>query len=351
MGFVYVLSIGDRAVSVIDTKTHALIAKIQVYKVGDVNEIVVTPDGKFVYIVSNIELNPGNVGVIDTKTNTLVANIRLPVGDGLTDVFQSPLAITPDGKFIYVLVPSVFTSQASIIDAKTHRITSTVMLEAGSASVPVISPDNQFCYITFQSNGGLLASIDMKTNKLTSSITVGGAGAMAITPDGRYLYVAIVVGEVKVVDTKTNRIMTTLEINGAQRLVITPNGKYVYVTSFTNGTLTVIEVATNTIISTLAIGTDENSRLTITPDSKFVYVNASMNGHVIVIATKSNHVVATIPTPTNPIDLKVTPDGQFVYVISGDVDFGSVYAIDTKTNYIVGRTSVDNTPRAIAITP
>src|SRR4030095_6912187 len=82
----------DGAVSVIDTETNTVIAKIQVGQqpLG----AAVTPDGSRLYVVNKLS---ASVSVIDTSTNTVIHTITEGLGRG-----PSGAAITPGGAQLYV---------------------------------------------------------------------------------------------------------------------------------------------------------------------------------------------------------------------------------------------------------
>ncbi|MFS1517480.1 YncE family protein [Bacillus sp. SCS-151] len=94
MVLAYVVSFSFLApVTVIDTKTHSIIANIPVQQNG-IDKIAITPDGKLAYVTSSITTFQSNVTVIDTKTHSVIASV-------LAGIQQSDIAITPDGKLVY----------------------------------------------------------------------------------------------------------------------------------------------------------------------------------------------------------------------------------------------------------
>ena len=87
----------------------------------------------------------------------------------------------------------------------------------------------------------------------------------------------------------------------------------------------------------------------ITPDGNRAYVTSPGEGTVSVIDTATNTVVATIPVGVGPIGVAITPDGTRAYVTNGDSNTVSV--IDTATNTLVATVPVGVRPVAVAITP
>ena len=130
--------------------------------------------------------------------------------------------------------------------------------------------------------------VDLLTNSIVGPpITVAQApSALAITPDGAFVYVACYVngnpgmGMVYVIQTSDNTVVAMIPgFSGPFGIAITPNGKFAYVTNFgsnnfspVGNTVSVIDTSTNTITDTITLGT-QPAGVAITPDGKFVYVS------------------------------------------------------------------------------
>jgi YVTN family beta-propeller protein len=89
--------------------------------------------------------------------------------------------------------------------------------------------------------------------KLVAARIPGIAGRIAITPDGKRVYVAENTNhpdsdlKVTVIDAATNKVSTTVELGKGLALAtaITPDGKYVYVAASASGSILVLDTATN----------------------------------------------------------------------------------------------------------
>jgi YVTN family beta-propeller protein len=300
--FAYVPAAGGTLV--IDTATHppSVVATIPVGSFG----VAVTPDGKHVYVASPLFGNvAGSVFVIDTATNTVVATVPV-AGNGI--------AITPDGTHAYVT--DMFTNNVSVIDTASNTVVGT-------------------------------------------PITVGIAPfGVAITPDGKHAYVANKgSGNVSVIDTATNTVLTGTGFpiavgSGPVAVAITPDGKQTYVPNFGSNTVSVIDTATNKVTTTITVGMNPGG-VAVTPDGKHAYVANDGSGNVSVIDTATNTVLTgtgfPIPVGGSPIALAVTPDGKHAYVASNT---GTVSVIDTATNTVVGSpVAGNNFPNGIGIIP
>jgi YVTN family beta-propeller protein len=138
-------------------------------------------------------------------------------------------------------------------------------------------------------------------------------------------------------------------------------GPFVYVTNPNDGSVTVINSSTDTIVTKIPLCGDCTSQpagLAVTPGGKFVYVADQTQGIVWVIDTSSNTVSTSVSlTPigcelctTTPIGVAITPDGSRVYVT--DTAQGIVDVIDTSTKLVTTSILAGGTnPTAIAITP
>ena len=104
---------------------------------------------------------------------------------------------------------------------------------------------------------------------------------------------------VSVLNLSTNSVTATLAV-GVQPygVSVTPDGSKVYVSNFGDNTLTIINSSDNSMITiTTGIGNGPTG-LCVTPDGKSVYVVNQNDNTVSVIKTLDNSVIATIPVIT-----------------------------------------------------
>ncbi|MDP1383979.1 beta-propeller fold lactonase family protein, partial [Priestia megaterium] len=75
-------------------------------------------------------------------------------------------------------------------------------------------------------------------------------------------------------------------------VAITPDGNHAYVTNKFSDNVSVINTATNTVISTISVGY-KPSGVAITPDGNHAYVTNKFSDNVSVINTATNTVIST----------------------------------------------------------
>ena len=156
---------------------------------------------------------------------------------------------------------------------------------------------------------------------------------------------------VSVIDLATNTVIALPIMGGANPfgVAVTPDGTRVYVTNDGSDTVSVISTATNTVIGLpIAVG-DGPQGVAVTPDGLRVYVANFNSNNVSVIDTATNTVIATVAVGTNPHGVAVTPDGTRVYVVN--LNSSNVSVISTTTNTVTATVTAGANPIGVAVTP
>jgi YVTN family beta-propeller protein len=157
---------------------------------------------------------------------------------------------------------------------------------------------------------------------------------VAITPDGNFAYVTNGASSgVSVISTASNTVLSTVNIgSGSEGLAISPNGQFVYVTVPGTNSVAVISTATNVVVNTIPVGAAP-VRISITPDGTTAYVSNQNSGNVVsVINLATNTVITNVLVGSTPYGSAATPDGAFDWVI--DLGSGQVSVIATATNTV-----------------
>jgi YVTN family beta-propeller protein len=168
---------------------------------------------------------------------------------------------------------------------------------------------------------------------------------------------------VSVVNVATNSVTATITVgNGPYGVSVSPDGSKVYVansgyngTSTAGSTVSVINASTNTVSATITVGIIPRG-VAISPDGSKVYVANSGTNTVSVINSSTNTVSATITVGNGPDGLCVSPDGSTLYVANygygGTSTPGStVSVINTSTNTVTATIGVGTYPHSVAVSP
>lgn len=185
-------------------------------------EIAITPNGKSAYVVgqsgvSQFNINP-TTGALTRKVPGTLAAGRNP----------EPIAISPNGKYAYV---------ANCPGCRTARKGS----HPGPGSTPKAATIREY-------------RIDQRTGVLTpiGSVATGtGANGIAITPDGKSLYVAVgPIWQYSINPTTgklSPKLPATIATPGtAHELVTAPDGKSLYVVTVANNTVSQYRINSTT---------------------------------------------------------------------------------------------------------
>jgi DNA-binding beta-propeller fold protein YncE len=191
----------------------------------------------------------------------------------------------------------------------------------------------------------------------------GGRQFMAITPNGKTIYVS---GDepnaVVPVSTVTDKVGKPVMFGPhyvPSQILITPNGKTAYVTSIQGGEIYPIATATNTMGKPIRSGPASGGyyQMAITPDGKTLYAVSSKTpfkgpSQVIPIATATDK-------PGKPITIQgmavygliMNPDGATVYAIGQSGAGNEIVPISTATNTAGQPVNVGQAGGDMEITP
>lgn len=157
-------------------------------------------------------------------------------------------------KLLVGMAATVFLTLVASLPASATLVQITTIPAGNSPSLLVYAPDGSKVY-AFAKSDLSLKVIDPGTNQVTTSLSLPNAGiysSIAITPDGRKLYISAqgAPSKVLVVDVSgaTPSLVTQISTGShSYGLTVSPNGSSVYVTNTWDNTISIIDVATNTV--------------------------------------------------------------------------------------------------------
>jgi YVTN family beta-propeller protein len=173
--------------------------------------------------------------------------------------------------------------------------------------------------------------VDRKSGKLyTSNIVSGSVSAIApVEPPARWDVVQIPTAK------------------GPEGIALSPDGKQVWVGHRPTGGISIIDTATQKVVSTIDV---EHFvfRLAFTPDGRYVLATVPDAGVVEVYQAATGDRVKQIETPGgSPVTLAIDPDGRRAFAAVAEAN--RVYVIDLKTLEIVASMPSGGSPDGIAV--
>jgi gliding motility-associated-like protein len=164
-----------------------------------------------------------------------------------------------------------------------------------------------------------------------------------------YAYIANQVSDnVTVINVVTNKVITTIPVGTTpQAVAVSPDGSRVYITNTNDNTISVINTATNTVISTFSVGAN-SSNMVVSPDGSRLYITNG-NNTISVVSTATNSLINTILIGDDPTGIAISPNGTYLYV--NEQGANSIRVINTQTYATIANITGFSTPLAIALSP
>jgi YVTN family beta-propeller protein len=195
------------------------------------------------------------VAVVDLVRNEVARTIG-------TGRYPHGLRISPDGREVYVA--NVKDGSVSVIDTAT--LSEAARIPVGRAPVQVgFTPDGSRVYVSLRDENSV-AVIDTARRAVIARVTVGPYPIQVhATPDGRFVYVANQGTEtepadtVSVIDVAAGGVVDMIRTGaGAHGVAVSNDGQNVFITNIVDGTVTVIEAKSHSVITAFAVGRGPN---------------------------------------------------------------------------------------------
>lgn len=141
-------------------------------------------------------------------------------------------------------------------------------------------------------------------------------------------------GTVSVLSTPDHALLAEIPVGALpSRIAVTPDGAFVYVTNENSGTMSKISAASHTVVATINVGTLPNG-VAVSADGSAVFVIASSTLKQFNVATDAP--VRAYPLPIGvPVDVAISPDGRFAYVVDKNQNICSLYPINLATGDVM----------------
>jgi YVTN family beta-propeller protein len=200
--------------------------------------------------------------------------------------------------------------------------------------------------------------VTVHASVVTATIPVGKfPHDPSLSPAGDYVYVANDLdGSVSVINTATNTVIKTITVGGfLGDVAVSPDGSFAYVTSSSFDTLYRVNTQFNFIIGSTALAGSIPGEVAFDPSGAYAYVIRESNGSVAVVKTSNGTVVTTIAgaAQSGPTDVAVRADGKRIYVSNDFANTVSVIdtdPLDVGYNTVVASIALER-PNGVAVSP
>jgi len=181
--------------------------------------------------------------------------------------------------------------------------------------------------------------------------TIAAGVGIAHASDAPKVYVGLFRDDaVAVIDTRERRVVKTIPVpKGPHGLVVTPDGRKVYVSSDGHASVSVIDTATDQVVRTIEVGPNPHG-LAMAPDGKLVLVSAWGANEASFIDTVRDVIVGRVPV-AQAHNGAISADGRTAWVGSQQQGATALVRIDVTAMKEAARVPLQNTPRALDLSP
>jgi YVTN family beta-propeller protein len=325
-GSLLVISKADHTVAIVDPATLKVKAKAPTGE--DPHEVIASTDGRTAYISNYGSGAYHTLAVIDLGS----AKARTPIELG---ALSGPHGLAfVDGKLW-------FTAEGAKVvgryDPSSGRVDTVIGTGQNRTHMVWVTPD-QKRVITTNVSSGTVSLIDQVPVPSGPPGPPPGApgGAMPAPPrppGGR--------GPAR--DHDWNQTLVRVG-NGSEGFDVSPDGREVWTGNAMDGTVSVVDLASKTVVATLQANVRGVNRLKLTPDGRYALLSAG--AELVVIDAHSREVVKRVPVGRGSEGLLVEPGGRRAFVACTQDNYVSV--IDLATFTVTSHLEVGGQPDGMA---
>lgn len=316
-------------------REDAVVANV---RLGDSpGDIVTSPNGELVYVMT-------------ADSVTVVNRLHHVVGSIPVDAEPKRMMLSADGNRLYV---TGYDGALSIVDPIAMATKAFVKQRNTAAAA---SPDGEYIYCAHADAFG------DRANSWVSVIRADGAAVafaavdgfitgMAVSPNGRRLYVASAAGRtderggiITIIDTADYKTVDSVAIDEAPDTISADAEGLLYVTHFHANSVSVIDPGTHCGI--MVALDDAPMEAVARPRSEFVY---TANAHSVTMIDTTTATATSLMVGELPRRLALSADGRRLYAT--DFAHGTVWCLDTADNSVVATVSACAHPAAMALSP
>ncbi|MDQ6798121.1 MAG: hypothetical protein M3011_08920 [Actinomycetota bacterium] len=226
------------------------------------------------------------------------------------------LYFTPDGATAIVVAERY--RQLDFREAKTWKLIKSVTIDHSGPDHLDFSADGSYFVISCEFSGWVV-KVDVKTMAVVGEVQVGGSPIdTRLSPDGKTFYVANQDRPghrdgVHVLDGDTMQTRTFIETGkGTHGLYFSRDAKSLYATNRLGGSVSVIDMATNTVTGTWSIPGGSPDMGGVSADGTQFWITGRNNAEVYVIDTRTGELIHRIPVGKGAHGLALFPQpGRF----------------------------------------
>jgi len=295
---VYVPNSGSNTVDIIDPSTYKIVGHFDVGK--QPQHVVPSWDLKTLWVLNDLGDSLTKIDPLTGKKGETV-----PVDDPYNMYY------TPDGK--YAMVVAEARARLDFRDPSTMKLITSVKVPCKGVDHVDFSPQGRYLLASCEFSGKIV-KVDIQAKKVAGLLPLGKRRAMPqdvkLSPDGKTWYVADMMSDgVFRIDGDNLKVTGFMRTGkGAHGLYVSRDSKSLYVSNRGEGSVAVIDFATNKIVHTWRIpGGGSPDMGGVSADGKVLWLAGRWHSEVYAISTEDGRLLAKVPVGRGPHGLCVYP--------------------------------------------
>lgn len=285
----------DKAQAVdFQSTTYSLVSAPRIIKTintgGRPQYLSASPDGRRVYVSGE----GVSITVIDTASNQIIHRIR-DANPGF--------AIHPDGTRLYVGI-----STTSFVIINTSTFARTEVITGLKMYFPVFNASGSRLYAVNGDTGSVIV-FDTATNRVIQQISIQSANNITFNPRNNRLYVFRAnTNDIVIIDANTNQVITSVPIQ-AFHSAYSPYTPRIYGSGWQ--VLYILNTDTNTLVKTINI---DRPSVAFGTTTEHAYVTSRNANSLSVMNIRTETITSTITGFHDPIAITTLPGKPIAYV-------------------------------------
>jgi PQQ-dependent catabolism-associated beta-propeller protein len=297
-GHIFVSNEKGNALTVLNAKDYSLVGDIKMPRRP--RGMVFSRDHKLLYVAcggSNL------IAIIDVATLKVVDRIR-----GIPD----PETFDMDAAGTHLYISNEDNSELTVLDLATKKVVRRFPVGLEPEGV-LLNRDGTVAYVAAE-DSNLVHAINLATGKRSDIPTGTRPRRLALTPDGKQLWVSTeLAAQVDVIDTAANRVIDKIDFlpPGMRKQDVSPvgivmdrAGKKAYVTLGRADHVAVVDVATRKVEKYILVG-HRPWGITFDRDQKRLFVANGASDDVSIIDVASGEVLKSVPVGHYPYGVAI----------------------------------------------
>lgn len=233
-----------------------------------------------------------------------------PDGEITVNTSASPhgIALNSDGSKLYVGTERSEVPGLIVYDTRAGNVIGKIDLLLEGGHFLAIDPRTDKLYYPHRSDNRVVV-LDTRTDEILKIIPVeGGPVGVAFTPGGEAWIHSDYDGSVSVIDMATDEVVARIETGGmgAGRMAVSPDGRYAASTHGDTEDVAIINTATREVVASVPLGQGPGFPL-FSPGSDKLYVMNSRGGDVVVVDLGSMSEEGRYDVGVNPFGGTIRP--------------------------------------------